>query len=113
MNGYFDKQEGTRGLRESALPVKTMSGIDWKIVPNPNRYKKKYKFKTRQQLLNFLADLMQYEDEVQHHAEITIRYKTVTVVVWTHTLNDITDMDREYVRMANEIYKDNDASIDE
>ena len=56
---------------------------------------------------------MQYEDEVQHHAEITIRYKTVTVVVWTHTLNDITDMDREYVRMANEIYKDNDASIDE
>ena len=41
MNGYFDKQEGTRDLRESALPVKTMSGIDWKIVPNPNRYKKK------------------------------------------------------------------------
>lgn len=113
MNGYFDKQEGSRILRESNLPVQKKSGIDWEIISGPNRYKKKYKFKSRQELLNFIADVMQYENEIQHHAEITIRYKTVTIIVWTHTLNDITEVDREYVRMVNEIYKDNDASTNE
>lgn len=116
MSDYFNERDGTRArtpLNEQALPVRTKEGIDWELLSSPNRYRKKFKFKKRQQLLNFIADLMQYEDEVQHHAEIMIRYKTVTLTVWTHTLDDITDMDREYVRMTNEIYKDNNASTDE
>ena len=115
MEGYFKEREGQprSRLNETVLPVRTKQAVDWEILSAPNRYRKKFKFKRRQNLLNFLADLMRYEDEIQHHGEITIRYKTVTITVWTHTLNDITDVDREYVRMANEIYKDNHASIDE
>jgi pterin-4a-carbinolamine dehydratase len=114
MNNYFNKDERRPFvLSENSLPVKTKQSLDWDIVPQPNRYRKKFKFSKRSQMANFLNDLFSYEDELQHHAEITVRYKTVTVEVWTHSLEDITEVDGEYARMANEIYKDNYASLNE
>jgi 4a-hydroxytetrahydrobiopterin dehydratase len=114
MNGYFDEKERpSRVLAEAKLPVRTKEGNDWEKLSSPNRYKKKYKFKKRSHMANFLNDVLEYEDEVQHHAEITVRYKTVTILVWTHDLNDITEVDNEYVRTVNEIYKENNATDDE
>jgi len=115
MNDYFDKQESGRKLISEAnnLPVRTKQAMDWEVRQSPNRYRKKFKFSKRSNLLGFIEDLLAYEDETQHHAEITIRYKTVTIEVWTHTLKDVTEADKEYARMANEIYKDNNESDDE
>lgn len=100
-------------LSEEALPVRTKSALDWERLTGPNRFMKKFKFKKRSNLLNFLEDVLAYEDETQHHAQIIVRYKTVTIEVWTHVIKDITDADIDYARMVNEIYKDNNASIDE
>ena len=87
--------------------------MDWEIKPSPNRLVKKFIFKKRKQLYNFVEDLLRYEDEKQHHASIKIQYKTVTIEVWTHDLKDITDMDKEYARMVNEIYEDSNVNLDE
>ncbi len=100
-------------LQETKLPVNVKPGVDWEIKKSPNRLVKKFKFKKRKHLFNFVGDILEYENEKQHHGEITIRYKTVTVKVWTHDLNDITEVDTEYARTLNEIYKDSNASIDE
>ena len=118
MRDYFDRElnllvESPCLLQEQKLPVNVKPGVDWEIQKSPNRLVKKFKFKKRKHLFNFLEDVLEYENETQHHAEITIRYKTVTVKVWTHDLNDITDVDEEYARTLNEIYKDSNASLDE
>ena len=115
MNGYFEEMEKPQSavLTEAKLPVRTKEGNDWEKLSGPNRYRKKYKFKKRSHMANFLSDVFEYEDEVQHHAEITVRYKTVTILVWTHNLNDITEVDNEYVRTVNEIYRENNATDDE
>ena len=114
MRNYFDEQVPQRSLlSESKLPVRTRAGMDWEIVPSPNRLVKKFKFKHREHLYNFVEDILRYEDEKHHHASIKIQYKTVTIEVWTHDLKDITAMDKEYARIINEIYKDSNADLDE
>lgn len=114
MKNYFDERSPSKTLlTESSLPVRTKPGMDWEIIPSPNRLLKKFKFKKRKHLYNFIEDVLQYEDEKQHHARIKIQYKTVTIEVWTHDLKDITGMDKDYARDVNEIYKDSNADINE
>ena len=119
MHEYFERETENsvllenRFLLEEKLPIKAKSGMDWELKKFPNRLIKKFKFKKRKHLSNFLGDVIDYENETQHHAEIVVRYKTVTIKVWTHTLNDVTEVDMEYARMINEIYRDSNASIDE
>ena len=118
MRDYYDRECGKAPakpgiLLEASLPVNVKPGVDWEITKHPGRMTKKFKFKKRKHLQNFLEDILEFENENQHHGEITIRYKTVTVKVWTHSLNDITEMDTEYARTLNEIYKDSNADLDE
>lgn len=95
------------------LPVRTKSSMDWEKLSGPSRYMKKFKFKNRSKMMQFLDDVIIYEDDVVHHAQITVRYKTVTFEVWTHVIKDITEADIEYARMINEIYKDHNVNNDE
>ena len=114
MRDYFDERCAPESLlTENNLPVKKKQAMDWEIESGPNRLVKKFRFKKREHLYNFIEDVLEYEDEKQHHARITIEYKTVTIQVWTHDLKDITDMDKEYARTLNEIYKDSNADLDE
>ena len=114
MRDYFEERcSPEKLLVETNLPVKKKQGMDWEIKSSPNRLAKKFKFKNREHLYNFVEDVLRYEDEKQHHASIKIQYKTVTIEVWTHDLKDITAMDKEYARTVNEIYKDSNADFDE
>ena len=114
MREYFDDRCAPKSLlTEADLPVRTKAGMDWEIAPSPNRLVKKFKFKKRKHLYNFVEDVLRYEDEKQHHASIKIQYKTVTIEIWTHDLKDITGMDKEFARTVNEIYKDSNADLDE
>jgi len=115
MRKYFDERSNSEKslLTETSLPVRTKQAMDWEVVPGPNRLKKKFKFKYRKHLYNFIEDILSYEDQKHHHAKIRIQYKTVTIEVWTHDLKDITAMDKEYARAVNEIYKDSNADLNE
>tara|TARA_Y100001937_G_C6988088_1_gene270807 strand:+ start:37 stop:399 length:363 start_codon:yes stop_codon:yes gene_type:complete len=114
MREYFDEQDTSESLlTEDKLPVRTKPGMDWEIIPTPNRLVKKFKFKKRKHLYNFVQDVLRHEDEKQHHASIKIQYKTVTIEVWTHDLKDITGMDKEFARTVNEIYEDSNVNLDE
>jgi 4a-hydroxytetrahydrobiopterin dehydratase len=50
--------------------------------------------------VNRLADLAEAED---HHPDIEIHYKRVTVRWWTHTADGVTDRDRELAGKTNEL----------
>ena len=119
MKDYFDKRindsdsRSASFLSEAALPVQTKAGLDWEVVGQPQRFKKTFKFKKRSHLLNFVSDVLEYEDSISLHASIKIEYKTVVISVWTHDLGDITAMDKEYARTVNEIYEDSNVNLDE
>ena len=108
MDGYFKKnllvEAPTVSTRE--LPVNTENNLDWETRDNPPRFYKKIKFKSHEKFLNFLIVLLQYENEVKHNAKIIIGYPEVVIQIWTHGLESITDMDREYCNEVDSILKE-------
>ena len=107
------KQETTRNLNESFVPIVPRKQSEWVVKEDPNRLYRVYNFKSLSHQQNFVADLLDYEDEFKHNAQILIKGKTIEVSVYTHYLNDVTEMDREYAKVADEIYKDAYVTDDE
>lgn len=112
---YFEKKESDEVLSgtinfSSGRPVMTKESMDWKLISGPNRLSKKFKFRTREALNNFITDVLEYENEIFHHGKITIAYKSVRIIVWTHGLEDITESDHNYARAVNNIFKDSNDS---
>ena len=54
---------------------------------------------------------MDYQEQLQHHAKLTVNHRDVQVEVYTHDVNDITEIDKEFTRAADAIY-DNIAYYD-
>ena len=78
----------------------------WEVVESPNRLLKDFKFSAYDQMQNFLLELMQYQEEVNHHSKITVDYRTVRVESYTHDVDDVTELDKELAKMADMIYRD-------
>ena len=54
----------------------------------------------------FIEELMSLEEESAHNAKITIEGLQVTVEVWTHDVNQVTELDQEYASDCDILYKD-------
>ena len=91
------------------LPILTPEN-KWEQLENPNRIRRKFLFKTLDSLLFFVGDLLEYERDIQHEGMIKILGNNVTVEVYTHDVNDITELDIEYAREADGIYADSKSS---
>lgn len=57
-------------------------------------------FKDALEFVNSLGALAEAED---HHPDITISYRKVTVRWWTHTAGGITDRDRDLAEKTNRL----------
>ena len=113
MEEYFQSSEGTvpSQLREIALkntsniPIQP-SVVSWRVVPTPNRLSRKFEFDEFSQLWMFLESLLEYQEEIGHHALLSVGPRYVNVEVYTHEVEDVTEIDKDYARMADEIYED-------
>ena len=99
-------QDSLFGKINSEFPVAVEKEPDWKILENPERLKRKFKFKSPNELLQFVREVIQYETEVSHHGSILIQDNLVTVEIYTHTVDTITELDIEYSEELNKIFKD-------
>ena len=78
----------------------------WEIHSSPERFSKTYKFESRDKLIDFLNEVLRFENETRHHGTQKIDFDSVTIEVYTHTVNKITELDQEYVVAMDHIYKD-------
>ncbi len=118
MKGYFDDAASSvsepyhvrKLMTESIAPCLTVtaspSKTEWQTVDSPRRLMKEFTFEDQSLLISFVAELLQYQEELQHHAKITFDYGKVIVEVYTHDLNDITELDIEYAQTADKISQD-------
>ena len=56
----------------------------------------------------FVQDLLAFQEEFNHHAKITVDHPKVIIEVYTHDVDDVTELDKEYAASADEIRKDAD-----
>ena len=99
-------QNSLFGKVNSDLPVAIEKKPDWEILENPQRLQRSFKFKDSNQVIQFIYEVLQYENEVSHNGSIVIEGPQVAVTVYTHTVDTITELDIEYSEELNKIFKD-------
>jgi pterin-4a-carbinolamine dehydratase len=96
-----------KSMTPESVPIKP-DDSDWKILSNPERLSRKFNFDNITKLKIFLSDLIDYQEENKHHAEITILADGIVVEVYTHELDAVTDLDKELAAFCDDVYDDLD-----
>tara|TARA_B100001123_G_scaffold395251_2_gene476676 strand:- start:729 stop:1157 length:429 start_codon:yes stop_codon:yes gene_type:complete len=116
MQGYFDEVEcGDSGYLDFSYDVPTIKLHDlpvakmestWEIIDSPRRLMKSFHINDPTLRKEFVNELLDYEDSVGHNAKITIDSSSIIVEVYTHDVNDVTEIDKEYAQAADDIHTD-------
>ena len=90
----------------ATVPISVNHSAAWEIVESPNRFMKTFEFENFPVLKAFVDEILDFQEEFGHHGQIMIRDGEVTIEVYTHGVNDITELDQEYVCAIGHIYTD-------
>jgi pterin-4a-carbinolamine dehydratase len=91
---------------ERAAPI--IAQDRWRQVERGNDVSaltKAYEFLSPDDRSRFVADLMYYELQSQHHAKIVIEKDSVTVEVCTPGIDVVTELDRSYAAACDNSYR--------
>jgi 4a-hydroxytetrahydrobiopterin dehydratase len=93
-------------VQSPMCPIKPTQKSEWEVVSDPNRLMKTFEFESYIEMKAFVSELMSYQEQVGHHAKLTVNYRDVIVEVYTHDVNDVTELDQEYAQSADQIHQD-------
>ena len=99
-----DEIEEIEKLNFDGLPVSKPKDNGWKIKENPKRWTRMFKIQDLTKFNSFVIDILEHQSETQHHGRLTIQFPQVKIDVWTHELNDVTEIDAEWCSDVNDIY---------
>lgn len=93
------------------IPIKPVPPDVPVIVSNKwsvrdKKLSKVYSFRDQGERNLFVKMLLDHEQEVQHNANIVIDEDYVDICVWTRDINSITELDKEYAKHADSLYKE-------
>ena len=112
MGDYLDGNKPRQFLSEAVTmelnpcPIKPAPSNTWEVVTDPNRLMKTFEFESYIELKAFVAELLSYQEQVGHHGKLTVNYRDVIVEVYTHDVNDVTELDKEYAQVSDQIHQD-------
>ena len=92
-------------LQEQCIPISPHRST-WLVHESPERFYREFKFDNKKQVLDFIAEVLTYEKSCNHSGVQKIDDLTVSVEVYTHDVNKITELDQEYAEQVGYIYKD-------
>ena len=74
---------------------------------------KEYLFTNIEKFSMFIHDIVDYQTQTNHFAELQTTYDTtvknsyvVSINVWTRTINQVTNIDKEFARYCDIVFKD-------
>ncbi len=75
--------------------------LDWKFSETTQRLVREFLFKTYTEAIEFVVEVAKLAEKKNHHPDINIEYKKVTVSLWTHSTQSITMKDMELAEMIH------------
>ncbi len=99
-------QNSLFGTLNTSLPVEIEKKPAWQTLENPQRLRRSFEFSDPKQLLQFIIEVVNYEKSVRHNGSILIEALEVNVEVYTHTVDEVTELDIEYANELSKIYRD-------
>ncbi len=114
MGTYFDgalssNKRQTLNEISSCIPAEVPVAVSisaWEIVTSPNRLMKTFEFDDFGVMKAFLDELLNYQENTGHHAKLTVDARKIIIEVYTHDVDDVTELDTEYAAMADAIHED-------
>lgn len=67
---------------------------------------KAFEFRRPDDRIEFIMTLLEHEREVEHHAMIMVEQEKVTVRLSTHGVDRVTELDKEFARYLDLVFKD-------
>ena len=84
--------------------VPIMATDKWR--KSDNSLMKTYRFISVELRNDFVRQLLAHEEDVGHNATITLQHDSVTLTLQTQDIKQITELDKEYARWSDELFKD-------
>lgn len=78
----------------------------WSTTKDPARMRKTYKFSSVDFRNTFVKKLLAYEQQTQHNAIMTIEEGSVLLILYTKDLDQVTELDKEYAKFADLLFRD-------
>ena len=78
----------------------------WKKVGQPATLTKTFHFRRSGDRNLFVTAILQYEEEIQHHAMMQLDEDIVTISLITKDTEQITEIDKEFARYCDVVFKD-------
>ena len=75
------------------INLKHLVDMNWKILRERDAISKTYKFKSFNEAFSFMTSVAMYADKINHHPEWFNVYSRVDVVLTTHDLNGVSELD--------------------
>jgi len=94
------------GKINKEFPIQPQRDPVWITLDKPQRLSRSFSFKGSNQVLQFVKEVLQYEQSVSHNGSIKIEGNKIVVEVYTHSVEEITELDLEYAEELDQIYKD-------
>jgi pterin-4a-carbinolamine dehydratase len=112
LEDYFNEREQTSNIRLDSrlpaivsLPIKPVSST-WEVVTDPRRLHKTFEFSSHYEYASFIHEMLAYEQTSDHFAKLMCEYPSIVIEVYTHDIEDITELDKLYATTADQIYED-------
>jgi len=90
-----EKLEGT----EIEKRLKDLEGWEWM----ENEITKQHDFPSFRSAIHFVNRVAELAEAADHHPDITIHFRTVTLALWTHTSGGLTQKDFDLARQIDGI----------
>ena len=87
------------------LPIEVETS-KWVTKSNPERLVRRFLFENFDSLMFFLNELLGYQEEKMHHADITVSNREISISAYTHDVDQVTDLDLSLAEFCDEIYED-------
>jgi 4a-hydroxytetrahydrobiopterin dehydratase len=86
-------EDGSSPLHGGSLTdLKSRLGGNWTVI-NEHHLEKTYRFKNFREALDFTHAVGELAEQEGHHPEITLTWGRVTVRIWTHKVDGLTEND--------------------
>jgi pterin-4a-carbinolamine dehydratase len=113
MTSFYFLDESIRGkskdknmLRESSdFPVRIRKNT-WEHLEEPRRISKTFSFSNLAQQLYFISEVLSASEARDHEIKMLIEGRDVTIETYTHTLEDVTELDLKIARDCDQIFRD-------
>jgi pterin-4a-carbinolamine dehydratase len=105
-NKFYHRHLGNVILEKrlpSELPLKSPQRT-WEFLDAPRRISRKFSFEVYTDLQTFVMQILAYQERIHHHGMLKITHDSVEVEIYTHDVDDVTELDIEYSKELDLLY---------